>query len=586
MASTSSSPAATSPSTRERTLARLIEHVRTLIPVSAVAFVAVDQERGAIERSAAWFADDALRDVLGSPGTHPLDGRGRQLVEAALERDRPFLLPRLDAWEAAPDLLAAAVDALGPDRAGAMWRTCCRASVIACPLRTDIGSVLGVLVVASLDPERPLRRGDLRTVEAVADLSATALERVRMLEDESRRARDERRLKHAGESISASLDLDEVYGRIMEHATTALGATKVLLTRLNTVAGELRVVASAGVSARVARRRLSLESGSFGGAARRRHSLVLRRHEADGVDRELMDAEGLGSLMHAPIELGPRLYGVVTVGHEDADRFGDADLELLTRLARSSAAAVANAIDFQRERRIARALTLGFVPEELPGVPGYETGLLYAPALGEPAGGDLYGMWETPSGDIALLVGDVAGKGVENAALSAMTRFFIEARSWNASSPARVLDETNSMLLDRLPSDVFVTAFFGFLSHGSLRWASAGHLPALHLSAGGVRGLEGAALPLGVDLRPGYRDRELELAPGDVVFAYTDGLVEARRGEEAYGAERLASLVADRARTLAPPELPQAVRDEIAGWAGGLSDDVVALALRRAARSA
>ena len=94
------------------------------------------------------------------------------------------------------------------------------------------------------------------------------------------------------------------------------------------------------------------------------------------------DAAPLGCVMHTPIELGPRLYGVLTVGHEDAGRFGPEELELLIGLARSSAGAIANAIDYERERRIARALTLGFVPESLPEVPGYETGLLYAPAKG------------------------------------------------------------------------------------------------------------------------------------------------------------------------------------------------------------
>jgi hypothetical protein len=117
--------------------------------------------------------------------------------------------------------------------------------------------------------------------------------------------------------------------------------------------------------------------------------------------------------MHAPIELGPRLYGVLTVGDEQPSRFGEEDLDLLVKLARSSAAAIANAIDFQRERRIARALTLGFVPESLPALPGYETGLLYAPAANEATGGDVYGAWPVgDGGSVAVLVGDVAGKGV------------------------------------------------------------------------------------------------------------------------------------------------------------------------------
>ena len=131
------------------------------------------------------------------------------------------------------------------------------------------------------------------------------------------------------------------------------------------------------------------------------------------------------------------------------------------------------------------------MPESLPELPGYETGLLYSPAAGEPTGGDLYGVWRLPSGEVALLIGDVAGKGVETAALSAMVRFFVEARSWDESSPGAVLTQTNSMLEGRLPSDSFVTAFFGVLSESSLRYANAGHLPPLIVSGEEVTRLEG-----------------------------------------------------------------------------------------------
>ena len=92
---------------------RLVDHVRTLIPVGAVTFVTIDEERETIERSTGWFADEALRDALGAPASRPLDHRRRGLVEAALERERPLLLPRVDAWEASPDLLAAAIESLG-----------------------------------------------------------------------------------------------------------------------------------------------------------------------------------------------------------------------------------------------------------------------------------------------------------------------------------------------------------------------------------------------------------------------------------------------------------------------------------------
>jgi GAF domain-containing protein len=542
--------AADRPSLRERTLARLVEHVRTLIPADAVSFVTV--RRGKVEHTAGWFADTELR------------GSFEELAEAVAERDRPLFLPRVDAWEAAAKLLRT-----GPRPLGA-------ASVVACPLRTEIGQVLGALVVASIDPEHPLSKDDLGAVEVVADLAAMALERATLLEEEGLRVREEVLLKRAAESVSESLELDEVYRRIAEHAAELTGASQALLTRLNARSGELRTAARVDLSEAPAAGDLepfsppeapALDKESFGHLARTR--------------RPHLDASGSGSLMHAPIEIGPRLYGVLTVAYDEPGRFGVDELQLLARLARSSAAAIANAIDFGRERRLARALTLGFVPESLPALAGYETGLLYTPALGEPTGGDVYGAWMLPDGDIAVLVGDVAGKGVENAALSAMVRFFVEARSWDMRSPAAVLEQANAMLMGRLPPDSFVTAFYGVLSPGRLLWAGAGHLPPIHVSGPCVRTLEPHGLPLGIERSPGYGESELELAPGDLVFAFTDGLVEARRGPETYGTRRLATIVGSLAQSLAPEDLVSAVHDEIADWSGGLGDDAVALALRR-----
>jgi Stage II sporulation protein E (SpoIIE)/GAF domain len=476
---------------RDRTLARVLEHVRSLVPAGSVRFVAAGEEPG----------------ELGP------------LVEAAAQRERPLLVPRLDA--------------------------------IACPLRTESGRLLGVLVLSSVDDGRPLRRDDLRTVGPVADMAALAIEQALLVE-----AGD--RLKQAGEDLSSSLELAQVYRRIVEHAAGVTGAAQARLTRLDARAGRPRTVAGVGG-------RLTLDAAGFAQIARTRRPMLLMG----------------GSVMHAPIELGPRLYGVLTAARETPGRFGHDDLDLLAGLARSAAAAIANAIHFEREHRIARALTLGFVPEALPGVPGFETGVLYAPALGDPSGGDLYGTWPLPGGEVAVLVGDVAGKGVENAALSAMARFFIEARSWDSTSPVHVLEQANAMLLQRLPNDTFVTAFLGVLSENTLRWTGAGHPPALLFCETGVHALESRGLPLGIDAEPDLCESELELARGDLLFTYTDGLMEARRGSETYGLDRLFRLVSRLAARLAPEDLVRTVHDEVTGWAGGLTDDAAALALRR-----
>ena len=564
----------------ETTLGRLLEHVRELVPVDGCAFLMVEGE-SRVYPHVDWFASPELRAALAPSGGRAYDRSRPDLVEMAVERGRCLLLPRVDAWEAAPRLREAVVRAHGEDRGSEVWETYRGASVIACPIKTAVGHTLGVLVVGALEESRPLGRSELRTVEVLADLAALALERAELLDREGRRAREELMLKRAGEDISESLELEEVYTRVLRHALAASGGAKAAITRVNARAGELEVVASIDFSQGFTRRKHSFGTGMLGSVARSRVPYLSRPTEADRWDNDAIEGEHVGSFMHVPIELGPRLFGVLTVADRQADRFGDDDLERLVNLARSSAAAIANAIDFERERRIARALTVGFVPEPLPEVEGYESGVLYAPAANDPTGGDVYGAWGLPGGQVAMLVGDVAGKGVETAALSSMVRFFIEARSWGSTSPADVLTETNAMLQGRIPRDTFVTVFLALLSPGRLSYANAGHLPPLVVRSDSTSALKALDLPLGIDAGVTYEGAEVELRDGDLVFAYTDGLMEARREGQTFGLDRLTDFVTRIGPALSPKELVRAVHREVAGWAGGITDDAAALALRR-----
>lgn len=538
----------------------LLERLKRHPRVDAAALLLVDTDRMAIEPAAAWFASPALHDAIEPAMRRPYDRGLPVLVEAALERSRSLFLPRVEDWEAAPQLRHEIEQGVGED-ASAAWESFAVASLIACPVRTGLGRTLGVLIAGSVDPGRPLRRSDLETLEALADVAALARERAELVEGETARSRDELLLKRASEDTAASLESPEVQQHIVDHALRLVNADRAILSRVQPSGGLVTAAAAggggpqppAGALAKVARSRTAR---TFGGPS---------------------------PSLHVPIVLGPRLFGILTAVRTAGPAFKDRDAEVLQRLARSSAAAIANAIDFERERRIARALTRGFVPDSLPEVAGYDVGLLYEPAANQPAGGDLYGAWALPGGDVAVLVGDVAGKGVETAALSAMARFFIEARSWDCDSPAEALTQANTMLSSRLPSDTFVTAFLGRLTDTGVRYANAGHLAPVLLRADGELGeLPGRGLPLGIDELPALEERELRLDAGDLLLGFTDGLVEARRGGELFGLERLHATVAAAAAGAANAQyVVRHVHERVREWAGGLSDDAALLALRR-----
>jgi serine phosphatase RsbU (regulator of sigma subunit) len=181
-----------------------------------------------------------------------------------------------------------------------------------------------------------------------------------------------------------------------------------------------------------------------------------------------------------------------------------------------------------------------------------------------------------------VLVGDVSGKGLEVAAVSAMVRFFIEARTWDSVCPAAVLRQANAILRRRLPGGIaLVTAFLGIFDDGRLSYANAGHVPPLVVGGEGPPiELPTTGLPLGVQDDATFTHRELAFGSDWLLFASTDGLIEARRDGEQFGHARIAELVAEHGATLRPQELVELAYAAAVAWSPQLDDDVAIIALR------
>jgi GAF domain-containing protein len=558
----------------QQTLDEILARVRQLLHVNGCAFQVVDWERGLIRPAAAWFADDDTRHALAPVLTRPYDSERAGVTEAAIESGQPLLIASVDAWPGADALRRRLREQLDSEAAARAWEWYESSSYISCPVRTADGRTLGVLAISRAHPQPPLTAEDLRVVEVFADLAALALER-------ARQAREQEMLNRASGEVSRLLEPEAVYRAIVEQALALTGAPKALLARFEPATEELRVVAASGYSGEVARTRFRLGEGMIGSVAASREPYLSNAKDAGRFLAEFVEREHVGSFVHVPIVLGPRLFGVLNVSSEEPGWFDAGALDVLAPFARAAAGAIANALDFQRERRVAHALTRGFVPGPAPALPGLQIGLVYEPAGDDVGGGDVFGAWTLPSGSAAVLIGDVSGKGLEVAALSSMVRFFVEARTWDSERPAEVLAQTAALLRHRLPSASFVSAFMGVIDDGILRYANAGHGSTLLLPAGGGRRtLAATGLPLGVE-DGGWREEELPFELGDVLFCATDGLAEARREGQFFGEARLPALLDEHARRLGPEALVALVRGEVEAWAPELNDDVVILAVRR-----
>ncbi len=572
--------AASSEAWLRHTLEEILMQLRVLLDIDGCAFQTVDWERGHISPAAAWFETPAIRATLQAVLDRPYDPERGGVTEAAIERGRPLLLDGVSKWSGRDALRARLREHLDEATAEAAWAWYETSSFIACPVRTTGGRTLGVLALSAAPPRAPLGEEQLRVTEVFANLAALALERSELLEREARRASDEQLLHVAAQAITASLELDDVYAAIVEQATTVAGAPAVLLLRLDTATQTLRVVASAGAGERLTNHRYALGEGMIG-AVFDSGAAYLSRPEDEAAFLPWVKAAGVGSFAHVPLGLGPRRFGILTVTHPDEGGIDDRSLKLLAELARSAAAAIANALEFQHERRIAGALTRGFVPGTPPQLEGFGLGVVYEPVGHEVSGGDFFGAWRLPSGALAVLVGDVSGKGLEVAAISAMVRFFVEARTWDSEHPGEVLAQANAILRRRLPGRVvLVTAFLAVVDDGVLRFANAGHVPPLLVTTGETpRELRTTGLPLGIADEVSFEEHELPFGPAELLFASTDGLHEARRAGELFGQERVTALVAEHA-ALEPQALAERAYAEAVGWARELGDDIAILALR------
>jgi sigma-B regulation protein RsbU (phosphoserine phosphatase) len=566
------------------TLEEIISQVRVLLDVDGCAFQTVDAERGHIRPAAAWFETPAIRATLQPVLDRPYDAERGGMTEAAIERGRPLLLAGIQHWTGAEALRERLREYLDEATAEAAWAWYRTSSFIACPVRTAGGRTLGVLALSSSPPRSPLGEDELRVTEVFANLAALALERSELLEREERRARAEELLHTAAEAMTESLDLDSVYASIVEQAAIVADAPTVLLLRLDSVTQTLRAVASIGASERLADHHYLRGEGMIGAAFERGEPYVSRPEDRSGFLPWVKD-EGVGSFVHVPLGLGPRRFGMLTVAHPDEGALDERRLALLKSLARAAAAAIANALEFQHERKVAGALTRGFVPSAPPELEGFSLGLVYEPVGHDISGGDIFGVWRLPRGGLAVLVGDVSGKGLEVAAVSSMVRFFVEARTWDSEHPAEVLAQANAILRRRLPGRVaLVTAFLAVVDDGVLRYANAGHVPPLLVGRvgrdGPPRELPTTGLPLGVADGVSFDQHELPFGSGDLLFASTDGLHEARRDGELFGHERVGALVAEHAAALDPQALVELAYAEAEAWARQLTDDVAILALR------
>lgn len=242
------------------------------------------------------------------------------------------------------------------------------------------------------------------------------------------------------------------------------------------------------------------------------------------------------------------------------------------------------------ELDVARRIQLGMVPErsELAGT-GFQACSFSRAARS--VGGDFYDVFELEGGRVAVVVGDVSGKGVAAALFMAMVKTMVHEGLSSEVSPATALNRVNDRLCASNPEGMFATVFACVLdpATGEVRYANAGHVPPLLVGddAQAIETRPGMLLGLFEDA--GLEDGALALGEGECLLVFTDGATEAVNAERKFfGAAALAGCMSEHVPYRDAGVVVDAVIAAVDGYAAGCEqfDDLTVVALLRVARDA
>lgn len=199
-------------------------------------------------------------------------------------------------------------------------------------------------------------------------------------------------------------------------------------------------------------------------------------------------------------------------------------------------------------------------------------------------GGDFFNYFELPGGHIAVLVGDVSGKGISAALLMANIQATLRARLPLEPDLARLTSAIDEEIEAATPAGVYATLFLGILDpeRKTLRYVNAGHHPQFLIRGDGIEALSSSGMPVGLYAGQGYVERNVQLADNDLLFFYTDGTVEVENEQtEMFGAERLESLLRTH-RDQGVDGLLERIEESVRRFRGAAEpfDDVTIMALR------
>ncbi|HZB34648.1 MAG TPA: SpoIIE family protein phosphatase [Gaiellaceae bacterium] len=481
-------------------------------------------------------------------------------------------------------------------------------AVVSVPLRAG-NELIGLLAVY-LPAGRRLHANESALLAALAGQLAVAVQNAGLHEETMRLARDReqalqserraaRRLEaffEISRSFSESLRLEETVAAVTRTAVELLEVDAAVL-RLPDGRGEELIPRSVHIpDARLAaalepilNRPQPVARLTGLGLGRARRALILDQVTAErlGGGHELLVPflrRGSSAAVVPIVASGEVIASLTLVALDPAHTMDAETVETLRSLAAQAALAIDNARLYQQQAGFADAMQRSLLPATPPVLPGIEIGSVYESSAGLDVGGDVFDYATLPDGRLAVVIGDVTGKGIDAAADMAMTKFVFRSLAREHPEPGDFLHAANEVVVEEVQEAKFVTLVYVTLDPetGELACASAGHPnPRLVRSDGAVVELAASGLALGIAADQDYPEARGRLEERSAVVLFTDGVIEARRDGDLYGHERLDRFLSEH-RELSAAELARALVDDAKAFSGGdLVDDSAVVVVKR-----
>jgi serine phosphatase RsbU (regulator of sigma subunit) len=441
-----------------------------------------------------------------------------------------------------------------------------------------------------------------RALIAFADQVAIAVHNVQLLQrtDEalSRRVAELEKLRSSSLVVSSTLDLDAVLARILSDVQALFPRTEATIWEFHPARDILTVLQSSLADSSYCAQSLSVDSVAGRVVATRRPELEPDLSQRPEAPRDPAVRLGLRSMVAVPLISHDRVLGAISLYAYQAkpDSVGSGETELLQAFAAQAAVALDNArlhreeLERQRledELKVARQIQLSMLPTSCPVVPGWEIDAAYQAA--RIVGGDFYDFYDLPGQPprLGMTIADVAGKGMPGAIFMGLSRTIIRTTAFSGRGPVSALLRANELIIKDSRSDLFLSAVYAALEldTGRVIYANAGHNRPLwhHAATGEITELDARGTILGAFEKPPIEEGRIDLAPGDCLVFYTDGVTEAMNPEgEMFGEGRLLELVAAHAGGSAAG-LRERIMEVLEDFTAGAeqADDVTCLVVKR-----